>query len=212
MANSIFLWPGVSSTTGGGGASFAGAVTAGSAATGSFYAADGTAALPSYSFTSEPTLGFYRSSVNFITTGGSLQVGNLNVPNGGAIYWLSRAFMQSPADGTLTIATTGGTIGNRFKMDALPTVASGGGGTVAPSVTAGSTPLAGSVNVGTGVITSPIVINFNGTAFPSAPFAVCTDGQTAIAVRATASTTQLTLTSAAFVANDVIAWHCISAK
>lgn len=106
---------------------------------------------------------------------------------------------------------TNNTIGAIVKVDALPTVASGFGGT--PSITAGSTPLAGSVNVGTGGVATSGVINFNGTAFPSAPFVICMNTTTGAIVRATTSTTQLTITAAiAFVASDIISWVCISSK
>jgi hypothetical protein len=134
------------------------------------------------------------------------------ISNGGGIHWLGgTALTSANTDGHLTMTNDAGTIGSRLKMDALPTVASGFG--TSPSITAGSTPLAGSVNVGTGGIATSGVINFNGTAFPSAPFVVATTSLTNAVVRATASTTQLTLTSTtAWTASDVITWHAISSK
>jgi hypothetical protein len=63
------------------------------------------------------------------------------------------------------------------------------------------------------VITNPIVINFNGTAFPSAPFSIAINNTTAALLKCSASTTQLTITGAVtFIAGDVLSWHCIGAK
>lgn len=115
------------------------------------------------------------------------------------------------ADGNLGITNSANTIGSRIKADALPTVSSGFG--TSPSITAGSTPFAGSVNVGTGGVATSGVINFNGTAFPSAPYVIVTTSLTNAVCRATATTTQLTITSTtAWTASDVISWHCVSAK
>jgi hypothetical protein len=180
---------------------------------------DGTALLPTYSWASEPTLGFYRLASTRVGLSGGLTsstsiTATTGLSVGATAYYnfLTRGYLQAAANAMWNLQNEALGVGATLKFDALPTLSSGGGGTAPAAVTAGSTPLAGSVNVGTGVITSPIVINFNGTAFPSAPFVVCNDGQTAIAVRATATTTQLTLTSAAFVASDVISWICISSK
>ncbi len=179
--------------------------------TGSSLGGNGTALLPAYSFTSEPTLGFWRSSAGVVTLQGSLtstgilQAGTyLRAGAGG-----SR--ITSPTDGTLTIMNAATTIGAAFKVDALPTVGSGFG--TSPAVTAGSTPLAGSVNVGTGGVATTGVITFGGTAFPVAPVPIVMNQTTGAVVRATASTTQLTITApAAFTASDVISWICIGSK
>lgn len=196
-------------------------MTAGSQTTGSFYAADGTAPLPSYSFTSEPTLGFFRSGAAVVTLQGSLSLtgninaaGNINAGLANTYSWAgTRSRLMSPADGVINLSILANTIGSQLKVDALPTLVSGGGATTPAAVTAGSTPLAGSINVGTGVITNPIVIAFNGTAFPSAPFAVAINTTTAALLRCTATTTQLTITGAVtFLANDVLSWLCISSK
>lgn len=113
-----------------------------------------------------------------------------------------------PSNGRFTFYNGVASSGATLKLDALPTVASGFG--TSPAVTAGSTPLAGSVNVGTGGIAVSGVINFNGVAFPSAPFVVCMNTTTGAVVRAVASTTQLTITApVAFVASDVITWICV---
>jgi pectate lyase-like protein len=142
-------------------------------------------------------------------------------PGNSYIYFLSpttllgfgttRTQIGSPSDGALQLLDSAFTLGVRFKYDALPTVASGFG--TSPSVTAGSTPMAGSVNVGTGGVATSGVINFNGTAFPAAPFVVCMNTTTGAVVRATATTTQLTITApVAFTASDVICWICVSSK
>lgn len=123
----------------------------------------------------------------------------------------NRAVAQSLSDGTLNISNQAITIGSQIKADALPTVASGFG--TSPAVTAGSTPLAGSINIGTGGTATSGIINFNGTAFPSAPFCLAGDQSSNIAVRASTTTTQLTLTvTVAWSASDIVSWHCISSK
>lgn len=123
----------------------------------------------------------------------------------------SRALMNSPVNGHLAIANQAETTGVRLKVDALPTINSGSGTGVA--VTAGSTAMAGSLNVGTGAPGTVIVIDFNGAAFPSAPFPIALNTTTGALLKATASTTQLTITgNATFNASDVIAWHCIGAR
>lgn len=168
---------------------------------------DGTSGAPAYSFTSEPGLGLRRASAGAMTLQGTLTVtGNFSAVLVGVN---GQTYLQAPTDGNLILQNSALTIGSKIKVDALPTVASGFGTT--PSVTAGSTPLAGSVNVGTGASSSG-VINFNGTAFPSAPFVVCMDDSTLLAVRCTATTTQLTITAAAFTASDIISWIAISSK
>lgn len=178
-------------------------------------APDGTSALPAYTFGSEATLGFWRSSAAVVTLQGSLTAtasltANGNVIAAGLVFNSFGVFSAS-ADGMFLFQNNANTIGSRAKVDALPTVSSGFGSS--PAVTAGSTPLAGSINVGTGGVATSGVINFNGTAFPSAPFVVATTSLTNAVIRATASTTQLTLTSTtAWTASDIISWVAISAR
>lgn len=191
-----------------------GNVTSGSAAGSQFLCGtDGTALLPCYSWASEPTLGFYRSSANVIATGGTLNVGNLNLPNAGSIFWGTRAGIQSPTDGSLALVNNAVSIGVRLKFDALPVYATGFGA-VTPAVVAGSTPTAGAINVGTGAISATGTVTFGGTAFPSVPFCLC--GSTVAAGACSTdgtSATVLTLTTAvAPVASAVIRWWCPSAK
>jgi hypothetical protein len=195
VASSIFIWPGLFSASGST-VTFTGAVRF----------PDGTAGAPSIAFTNEPTLGLFRQGSGLIEVVGG------NFWDSGVLFIGAIATrVDSPGDGLIRFLNNAGSIGSEFKVDALPTVASGFG--TSPAVTAGSTPLAGSVNVGTGGVATSGVINFNGTAFPSAPFVVCMDDSSIIGVRATASTTQLTITSTTpFNANDVISWICISAK
>jgi hypothetical protein len=141
-----------------------------------------------------------------ISIGGSLQLSDATA----AIYWAGRAVMRSPANGIWTLANSAETIGIELKADALPTVASGFG--TSPAVTAGSTPLAGSINVGTGAPGTGGVINFNGTAFPSAPFVVCMDDSSLLTIRCTTTTTQMTIAATALTAGDVVSWIAISSK
>lgn len=143
---------------------------------------------------------------SFIATGAGFQANT----NGNLIFG-SRSIVNSPADGNLVTTNAAATIGVRFKADALPTVGSGFG--TSPSVTAGSTPIAGSVNVGTGGTATSGVITFGGTAFPSAPFCVADTVTSNTTTRVTSTTTQLTLTTTvAWTASDVVTWICISSK
>jgi hypothetical protein len=177
--------------------------------------ADGTAGAPAYSFASEPTLGFYRSSAGIVTLNGSLSyTGNINGGAASLINWAGRLRLASPADGQLTLTNNAQTIGVELKVDALPVTGACGAGS--PAVVAGSTPLAGSITVGTGGPTS-CVVTFNGTAFPSAPFCtanvVTSTAGTTRAIGTLSTTAQVTLTPAtAFVDSSVVAWQCISAK
>jgi hypothetical protein len=178
-------------------------------------APDGTAGAPSYSFASEPTLGLYRSAAATITnTGAWVNNGVLSsgsTISGSAYRITSKLLVQAPTDGNVSLANTGNTTGSQLKVDALPTIASGFG--TSPSVTAGSTPFAGAVVVGSGGVATSGVVNFNGTAFPSAPFCAVTASGGAGVLVAQGSTTQLTIASAAaLAAGSIISWICVSAK
>jgi hypothetical protein len=147
-----------------------------------------------------------------LTVTGTTTTTYLAVVAGGQIYWQGQAVMSSPANGEIVMSNYAATIGSTLKFDSLPTFVSGGGATTPAVVVAGSTALFGAVNVGTGVVTSPIVVNFNGAAFPSAPF--CQISQTAGTFSTyTASTTQLTIAAAVvWPASTVVSWVCASAK
>lgn len=133
------------------------------------------------------------NAVNNVTTGAVADVG-----------------IVREAIGALSI-NNGSTIGSRVNVSGLPTVASGFG--TSPSIVAGSTPFAGAVNVGTGGVATTGVINFNGTAFGTAPFVVVTGSLGAVVNIATTSTTQLTITgSAAWTASTIISWIAVSPK
>ena len=144
--------------------------------------------------TTNPPIVFVNSSSSFVpvlTVGGVLTSGSLvtgtastqaltassvlgtgGISSGAAGYLsiATRGYFSATADGLWAFQNAAGTIGTTLKVDALPTVASGFG--TSPFITAGSTPFAGSVNVGTGSPGTTGTINFNGTAFPSAPFCV----------------------------------------
>lgn len=175
---------------------------------------DGTSGAPSISFASEPTLGFRRNSATIVGLQGNLvSSGYLQIANTASIGTVSRGTLSWSADGAILFANNAFTIGNTLKTDALPTVASGFG--TSPAVTAGSTPFSGSINVGTGGVATTGVINFNGTAFPTAaPFCLANPSLTNVPTRATTvSTTQLTLTtSTAWTASDVVGWICVGTK
>ncbi len=114
-------------------------------------------------------------------------------------------------DGWALLRNFANTIGSTLKFDALPTIASGFGAGAA--VTAGSTPLGGSIAVGTTPGTTG-TLNFNGTAFPAAVFPLAMNQTTGLAVKATASGTQLVISTATgnFADNDVISWICLASK
>jgi hypothetical protein len=141
-----------------------------------------------------------------------LATGNISTSTGGAFTWnsITKSAIRSSSDGVMSFENLGSTTGSKIKVDALPTVASGFG--TSPAVTAGSTPFAGSINVGTGAPGTGGVINFNGTAFPSAPFVVCQDDSSLLVVRCTATTTQMTIAATALTASDVVSWIAISSK
>ena len=167
------------------------------------YSRNGGAATYPMTVNSAGTASFAQSVAAYA----AITVGTLN-----QLGWTSRAEMESPADGHIILENYVAALGSRLKFDALPTVSSGFGTT--PGITAGSTPLAGSVNVGTGGVATSGVINFNGAAFPSAPFCTVTPSLTNVPTRpTTVSATQLTLTtSTAWTASDIIFYQCISAK
>jgi hypothetical protein len=181
---------------------------------------DGTSGAPSIAFASEPTLGFWRSSAGNITAQGTLRSsgayisgGSIQAGAGFGLIFAGNGIIAPAAVGVFTLENAATTIGSNLKVDALPTIASGFG--TSPSITAGSTPLAGSVNVGTGGVAFSGTLNFGGTAFPSAPFCVASNALTSTSVRPGTSTTQLTFTNAnstVWAASDVVTWICISSK
>lgn len=90
-----------------------------------------------------------------------------------------------------------------------PTVANNDCGTTAQgTVVANSSDLSGTVTVGTLAVTS-CGVTFNGT-LPSAPNCICMDDSNVLAVRCTASTTKLTVTSATSMSSDLVTWWCPS--
>ncbi len=112
--------------------------------------------------------------------------------------------------GTSSLVNVNESAGIRLQFAAAPTIASGFG--TDPSISTGSTDTAGEVNVGTGGIATSGVIAF-ATTWARAPFVVVTNSTTGAVVRATASTTQLTITAlVAFTASDKINWVCIGAQ
>ena len=184
---------------------------------------DGTCAAPSIAFTSEATTGWFRNgtgdTIYCVGSTGEVRMvaNNVVVRSSSAYEWSSTSDAVGSVDtilkrsGAGMVSVGGTTIGSLLKADALPTVASGFGGS--PSITALSTPLAGSVNVGTGGVATSGVINFNGTAFPSAPFCIADSQTSNITTRVSTTATQLTLTTTtAWSANDILTWLCISSK
>lgn len=120
------------------------------------------------------------------------------------------SFAVSATDGHLAVANGNKSIGSLLKVDALPVAGTCG---TTPGVTAGSTPFAGSINVGTGGTATTCGVTFNGTAYPSAPFCTLTNQLSNVVSRYSATTTVLTLnTTTAWTSADTITWHCVSSK
>lgn len=186
--------------------------------------ADGTSAAPAVAFASEPAMGIYRtgSGALVIAAASTLTLSTPSVQSSGdfraaatsSFYWSGRAILKSPADGIFTGQNFGGTIGAEFKMDALPVASACGAGS--PAVVAGSTPMSGSVTVGTGA-PATCTITYGGTAFPSAPHCngavETTTAANARAMGYSSSTTVLTIVPAtAWADSSVVNWDCFSSK
>jgi hypothetical protein len=194
--------------------------------TGQVLVADGTALLPSIAYTSEATLGFWRSAAATITSTGNLNIGSTSgvlLTSGGDVTlgagrflrWNAKsALWPGTGDGQINIGNFATTVGSQFKADALPTVSACGAGS--PAVIAGSTPLSGGVTVGTGG-PATCTITFGGTAYPSAPHCSgAVETVTAASARAmgySATATVLTIVPAtAWADGSVVNWTCISSK
>lgn len=126
----------------------------------------------------------------------------------------NNAWLKTTATGVVTVSNSAETTGSTLKVDALPVASACGAGS--PAAVAGSTPLAGSVTVGTGGPTT-CTITWGGTAYPSAPY--CTGSvasTTAANTRAMgylgATTTLTIVPSAAWADSSVVTWVCISSK
>lgn len=153
MANSVFLTlgPGGSGSSSGGTTTFAGTVASDRVLLG-----DGTAALPSLAFTSEPGLGMYRVAAGVIgfgssgsSTGVNLTSSGLNISAAYSLYWGSDVFLNRGAANRLDLATG----------DSLYLV-SGGLGVGAANTVAGSITATGNISVGN---SNAFVVTSNGT-------------------------------------------------
>lgn len=126
-----------------------------------------------------------------------------------ALGWSGGGTFGPTTDARFNIRNSAATVGSQLKVDALPTVGSGFG--TSSAVIAGSTPFAGSVNIGTGGVATTGVITFGGTAFPAAPNCTYSTQTTNAVTRGVPTTTQLTLnTTTAWTASDIVSWVCIS--
>lgn len=93
------------------------------------------------------------------------------------------------------------------KQSTAPTVANNDCGTTAQgTIVTGSSDLSGVATVGTLNVTS-CAVTFNGT-FNSAPNCLCQDDSNVLAVRCTATTTKLTITSLTSMSGDNVTWFC----
>lgn len=136
---------------------------------------------------------------------------SVSVATGSFLSIAAKGFFDATANALWRLSNAAGTIGVVFKVDALPTIGSGFG--TSPAVIAGSTALAGAVNVGTGGAATTGVITFGGTAYPSAPFCTYSTQTTNAVTRGLPTTTQLTLNSTtAWTASDIVSWTCVSSR
>lgn len=161
------------------------------------YSLNGAAATYPMTVTSAGTAtvlqGFTTGALGCLTYTGS---GFLCGANGSGLFTLRKLDVAS---------------GVTFNVSALPTVSAGCG--TSPAVIAGSTPLAGSVNVGTGGTATTCTIAFGGTAFPSAPFCTYSNSTSNVVTRGTPTASTLVLnTTTAWGASDIVTWICISSK
>ncbi len=153
----------------------------------------------------------YTNILAITNTGQTTSAGAVVAGVSSSVGWNGRSVILSPVDGIITVNNNANTIGAKLKVDALPTVASGFG--VSPAVTAQSTALAGSINVGTGGVATSGVIDFNGAAFSTAPFCLADSTTSNITTRTSSTTTQLTLTTTvAWSSGDVLNWMCIGPR
>lgn len=106
--------------------------------------------------------------------------------------------------GNVRLATGGFLISQQLTA---PTVANNDCGTTAQgTITANSSDLLGTINVGTLAVTS-CAMTFNKT-HGTAPICFCQDDSNVLAVRCSTSTTKLTVTSATSMSSDVVAYWC----
>jgi len=178
--------------------------------TGTIRSADGTAAVPAWSFTLDPTMGFYRaggSSLGF-STGGAIR--GLWDTSGLMLGTGAYRFGTAPGAAVDLSLTRGGTTGALRVLSGTAPTASGTTCGTAPTITGNNTN--GAVTLGS-TPSPPCIIVFNGT-WTTAPHChlnpeVLTTGTTT--VRATGiTTTQFTITTtAALVATDKVTWWCV---
>lgn len=134
-----------------------------------------------------------------LTDNGNVGIGTLGVGNLGIGTTIPM--------GLLTLKAAGGAL--LSQQTTPPTVANNDCGTTTQgTIVAKSTDLSGTVTVGTLAVTS-CAITFN-TAFNGAPNCLCMDDSNVLAVRCTATTTKLTITSLSSMASDLVTWWCPS--
>lgn len=98
--------------------------------------------------------------------------------------------------------------GHIHTMQTAPTVANNDcGTTVQGTITTKSTDVSGQVTVGTLAVTA-CNVSFN-TTWTNAPFCVVSDDTNIIALKASATTTKLTITSVASMSSDKVSWVCL---
>lgn len=134
----------------------------------------------------------------------STSLAALGLANSAVVTWTGRDTLQSPADNLLQIQNSAASRNGYFNIGSV-TVLSGFG--TSPSVT--GTAMAFRVTIGTPTGTSGIV-QF-GTAFSTAPSCLAQDETSTAAnpVKATATTSQVTLASAGLVAADLVTVLCV---
>lgn len=137
---------------------------------------------------------------------------SVTVAAAGDVTFLARTNLMAPAAGIFLLANGQNSTGLRMQFGNIPTFNSGFG--TSPSVIAGSSDSAFSVNVGTGGAATSGVINFAST-WAVAPVCIAQDSTTVGAgvQKVVTSTTIATITSAvAWTASDIVNVLCFGAR
>lgn len=172
--------------------------------------ADGTSSVPSISFVSTPSIGFYRNSASSVGLTGNLTTSSsINAASdiqgrdliaGAArnIYFSTRSLLTSTTDKLLQTLDNGGATGLE-NSNGTPTL----GACVGGSLTSGSHNFGGEV---TGVTGGTCVINFGAPNFTNAPF--CTASAEAGVIVATVTAHSSSSITVTIPATNGFMWHC----
>jgi len=137
---------------------------------------------------------------------------SVTVSAGGDVTFATRSNLMAPAAGVLLLANSQNSVGLRMQFGNTPAIGSGFG--ASPSVVAGGSDSAFSVNVGTGGAATSGVVNFAST-WAVAPVCIAQD-QTTVGAgvqKVATSTTIATITTAvAWTASDIVNVICFGPR